>query len=261
VSQNSPSLPKFEIPLVVNQQTNKNWYFFFQSLTTQLLTSVGLDSTDLTINGSPLTGAGVITANLKTQPGVNPGNYPGAQITVNSKGIITGISSSQNGGSVTSIGLTSTDLVVTGASPITTKGAWDIELDVQAGVTAGAFTLPAVTVNSKGIVTAIANGIVSVADSITGTGQSASPLILSGDAATPGNNFFYGTNASGAKGWYATPQLLFGASTVAALPATPTQGARAFVTDATATLFLSIVAGGGTNKVPVVYDGTNWVIG
>jgi len=38
-------------------------------------------------------------------------------------------------------------------------------------------------------------------------------------------------------------------------------GARAFVTDATATTFLSTVAGGGSNKVPVVSDGTNWLIG
>lgn len=52
-----------------------------------------------------------------------------------------------------------------------------------------------------------------------------------------------------------------GPSTVSALPASPAQGDRAFVTDATATTFLSTVAGGGSDKVPVVYDGTNWVIG
>lgn len=38
-------------------------------------------------------------------------------------------------------------------------------------------------------------------------------------------------------------------------------GARSFVTDATATTFMSVVAGGGANKVPVVSDGTNWLIG
>ena len=53
------------------------------------------------------------------------------------------------------------------------------------------------------------------------------------------------------------------ALTVATLPAAGTAGAgaRAFVTDATATTFLSTVAGGGANKVPVVSDGTNWLIG
>lgn len=54
---------------------------------------------------------------------------------------------------------------------------------------------------------------------------------------------------------------VYGPSTVSGLPATPDQGTRAFVTDATSTTFLSIVAGGASNKVPVVYDGTNWVIG
>lgn len=43
--------------------------------------------------------------------------------------------------------------------------------------------------------------------------------------------------------------------------ATAGAGARAFVTDATATTFLSTVAGGGSNNVPVVSDGTNWLIG
>lgn len=38
-------------------------------------------------------------------------------------------------------------------------------------------------------------------------------------------------------------------------------GARAFVTDATATTFASIVAGSGSNGVPVYSDGTNWRIG
>ncbi len=37
--------------------------------------------------------------------------------------------------------------------------------------------------------------------------------------------------------------------------------ARAFATDATATTFNSVVAGGGTNKVPIWNDGTNWRIG
>lgn len=52
-------------------------------------------------------------------------------------------------------------------------------------------------------------------------------------------------------------------TTVAGLTAAATAGAgaRSFVTDATATTFMSVVAGGGANKVPVVSDGTNWLIG
>ena len=50
---------------------------------------------------------------------------------------------------------------------------------------------------------------------------------------------------------------------VAGLPSASTVGAGSvsFVTDATATTFGTIVAGGGTNNVPVYSDGTNWRIG
>lgn len=50
---------------------------------------------------------------------------------------------------------------------------------------------------------------------------------------------------------------------VADLPAeadTPV-GARATVTDANSTTFRSVVAGGGSNIVPVFNDGTDWRIG
>jgi hypothetical protein len=52
-------------------------------------------------------------------------------------------------------------------------------------------------------------------------------------------------------------------TTVAALPSASVAGAgsRSFVTDANATTFLSVVAGGGANKVPVVSNGANWLIG
>ena len=36
---------------------------------------------------------------------------------------------------------------------------------------------------------------------------------------------------------------------------------RALVNDATSTTFHDIVSGGGSNTVPVFYDGTNWRIG
>lgn len=50
--------------------------------------------------------------------------------------------------------------------------------------------------------------------------------------------------------------------TVANLPAAATWTyGRAMVSDATATTFNSVVAGGGANKVPVFSDGTNWRIG
>lgn len=48
--------------------------------------------------------------------------------------------------------------------------------------------------------------------------------------------------------------------TVNALPVGAV-GDRAFVTDATATTFASIAAGGGSNNVPVYHNGTNWCVG
>ena len=54
-----------------------------------------------------------------------------------------------------------------------------------------------------------------------------------------------------------------GAYTVGTLPSASSAGAgaRTMVTDANSTTFLSTVAGGGSNIVPVVSDGTNWKIG
>jgi hypothetical protein len=49
--------------------------------------------------------------------------------------------------------------------------------------------------------------------------------------------------------------------TVATLPAGLLDGSRAFVSDATATTFASVVAGGGANNVPVYYVAPNWRIG
>jgi hypothetical protein len=50
---------------------------------------------------------------------------------------------------------------------------------------------------------------------------------------------------------------------VANLPAADVSGvgAKTFVTDANATTFASVVAGGGANALPVYSDGTNWRIG
>lgn len=48
---------------------------------------------------------------------------------------------------------------------------------------------------------------------------------------------------------------------VSQLPTAGVAGRRAFVTDATATTFASVVAGGGSNRVPVYDNGTNWCIG
>jgi hypothetical protein len=65
-------------------------------------------------------------------------------------------------------------------------------------------------------------------------------------------------HADGSSNWAHPAKPVY---TVATLPATPAQGDVAMVTDATATTFHSVVAGTGSNIVPVFYDGTNWRIG
>ncbi len=70
---------------------------------------------------------------------------------------------------------------------------------------------------------------------------------------------------NGTRGSYAGSAFGAGSQTVAQLPAASTcEGAHAMVTDATQTLTAGIgatVVGGGANRVPVVSNGTNWLIG
>lgn len=49
--------------------------------------------------------------------------------------------------------------------------------------------------------------------------------------------------------------------TVSQLPEPASIGAKMFVSDALGNSFNSIVAGGGSNKVPVFFDGVDWRIG
>lgn len=53
------------------------------------------------------------------------------------------------------------------------------------------------------------------------------------------------------------------ATTYSSLPiaATAGAGARAFITDANSTTFLATVGGGGANAVPVVSNGSTWIVG
>ena len=87
-------------------------------------------------------------------------------------------------------------------------------------------------------------------------------------AGSTGNNFFGGTIAGTITNSGGTTNRFYGVrgataqgvSTVANLP-TGSSGDRFMVSDANATTFNSIVAGGGANFVPVHHDGTNWRIG
>jgi hypothetical protein len=62
---------------------------------------------------------------------------------------------------------------------------------------------------------------------------------------------------------FAAQFCLSGVYEVATLPGASTlgAGARAFVIDSSVTTFGTTVAGGGSGKVPVYSDGTNWKVG
>lgn len=92
-----------------------------------------------------------------------------------------------------------------------------------------------------------ANGQIKLTTGTTSTSTSTGTLVVNG-----------GVGISGAM--YVGSYIYSNVYTVATLP-TGTIGMRAFVSDANATTFASVVAGGGANGVPVYSDGTNWRIG
>ena len=97
---------------------------------------------------------------------------------------------------------------------------------------------------------------------VLGNGADASSATVSNEI-TLGNSSITSLRVPGLTLTAGAKWINNGTQTVAALVAAATAGAgaRAVVTDANATTFHSIVAGGGANVVPVFSDGTNWRIG
>ena len=147
------------------------------------VSSITLASTDLSITNPTITTTGTITANLKTQS-LTPGTYGTSNsipvVTINSRGVVTDISSvSISGagtGSVSSVSVVSNTLQVSG-SPITSVGQIDIEMQAT-GVTAGLYgsstQVPVITIDDKGRIVDATN--ISIG---TGTGTVTSVGIIS----------------------------------------------------------------------------------
>jgi len=140
------------------------------------VTSVGLESSGstLTIGGTnPVTSSGVIDVNLPAF-GV-AGTYMNPQITLDDYGRVIGASSGSGGnGTVTSVGLSSTNgsLIVSG-SPVTTTGTMNVQMPAT-GVTAGTYWHSTTVVDGFGRITACASGsaintINGIANQITAT--------------------------------------------------------------------------------------------
>lgn len=142
------------------------------SIPTQGLTSVGILSASLTVTNSPRTTDGNIT--VETGPtgvatGVYGSNSSIPQITIGADGRITSAVNLAVGtpgsgiGTVTSVGLTSSTLIVS-SQPITSDGFLSVNLTasgVLAGTYGNSFNIPIVTVNSFGQVTGVTTSEIS----------------------------------------------------------------------------------------------------
>ena len=96
---------------------------------------------------------------------------------------------------------------------------------------------------------------------ISGLGNHVYPIqFVAGSSSSAPPILDYGVTHAGM--WtFPAATFVMTSSTVSTLPAAGTMGRRAFVSDANATTFATVVAAGGANKVPVYDDGTNWRIG
>jgi hypothetical protein len=106
-----------------------------------------------------------------------------------------------------------------------------------------------------------ATGAISLGEATTSAIVAALSTAAATSSTTGGLRSAGGIGAAGAI-WAGT-YVASGVVAVASLPTCNSgiQGARMVVNNATATTFASTVAGGGANIVPVLCNGTNWIIG
>jgi hypothetical protein len=148
------------------------------------------------VTGVPIpTALKVVNANIGTY---GDGTHI-AQITVDAKGRVTavsevvitpGMSEVETAGSVVGVG----DL----SDPVTLDGDEDTPGNSKYYGTDGAGAKGFHDLPEPG-------GAITTDGSVVGTGDASDPVMLDGDEDTPGNSQYYGTDASGTKGFFALP--------------------------------------------------------
>lgn len=198
-------------------------------------TAVGYNALTDNSTGSSNTALGFVALDSNTTGSANTavGSEAGLFITTSSNNTLIGYNSGRltTGDSNTALGGSAGSSLTTGSNNTVLGNS------AQAGQTGNNNTVIGYTASSSSN---------SVSNEITLGNSSVTALRIPGLTITAGAKY-----------------INLGVSTVAALPlvATAGSGARAFVSDANATTFATIVAGGGANPVPVYCDGTNWRIG
>jgi hypothetical protein len=203
--------PNLNMPLLDPSQSqpevkiNESLGILDTAIGTGIVSSVGLapaTASSVVVSGatSPITGSGVFDLALSgdvTSPG--DGYFYGT----NSSGVKGWYAVAAPGtGTVTSVALAAGSSAVTASGTVTTSGSLTVDLST--------------TSKADLALAATALQAANVADSITVAGGN---LQLSGDTASPGNSYLYGTNSSGTKGWYAQPAGSGGSASSVALAA------------------------------------------
>lgn len=172
--------PADVLPVVQSGTTKQAASSLIKTINASELTAGTLSAARLpAFTGDVTVPAGSSTTTLAAS-GVSAGNYGSGtfvpQITVDSKGRVTSAAnipiSSQAGGTVTSVGVTSSTLAISG-SPVTSTGNIGVELSntgVVAGTVGSSSQIPVITTNAQGRITALSTAAVSA---LTPTGVTA----------------------------------------------------------------------------------------
>jgi hypothetical protein len=158
------------------------------------VSSIGANSGALTIGSSPVTGAGVITItpNVFTSgtAGIVPASGGGTSNYLRADGTWSTPPGGGGGGSgtVTSVGINSSTLQVTGTNPVTSSGTIDIEIPntpVFPAAYGSASAVGSFTVNSQGRLTSAASIPISILPAQAGLSNVANSLQVINAGGTP----------------------------------------------------------------------------